>query len=134
MIDNVVLASGMQQSGSTIHIHLFFFKILSLFKFLQNIEQSSHCYTVGPCWLSILNIAVAHILLTYNMIILPDLSSSLTARLTYSSFSMLQLKCGFHGKIPLARSGLAITSCHHTLYVPFVALMTILSLTMFLLI
>ena len=76
MIDNVVLASGIQQSGSTIHIHLFFFKILSLFKFLQNIEQSSHCYTVGPCWLSILNIAVAHILLTYNMIILPDLSYS----------------------------------------------------------
>ena len=24
----------------------------------QNIEQSSLCYTVGPCWLSILNITV----------------------------------------------------------------------------
>ena len=29
--------------------------VTSLF---QNIEQSSLCYTVGPCWLSILNITV----------------------------------------------------------------------------
>ena len=34
------------------------FQILFLFRLLQNIEQSSLCYIVSPCWLSILNIAV----------------------------------------------------------------------------
>ena len=34
------------------------FQILFPFKLLQSIEQSSLCYTVGPCWLSILNTAV----------------------------------------------------------------------------
>ena len=29
-----------------------------LSRLLHNTEQSSLCYTVGPCWLSILNIAV----------------------------------------------------------------------------
>ena len=33
-------------------------KILFPFRLLDNIEQSSLCYTVGPCWLSILNVAV----------------------------------------------------------------------------
>ena len=32
------------------------FQILFPFTFLQNIEHSSLCYTVGLCWLSILNI------------------------------------------------------------------------------
>ena len=30
------------------------FQILSPYSLLQNIEYSSLCYTVGPCWLSIL--------------------------------------------------------------------------------
>ena len=34
------------------------FQILFPFSLLQNIEQSSLCYTVDPCWLSILNILV----------------------------------------------------------------------------
>ena len=34
------------------------FWIIFSFRLLYNIEQSSLCYTVGPCWLSILNIAV----------------------------------------------------------------------------
>ena len=39
------------------HIHIFIlFLILFPFTFLQNIEQSSLCNTVNPCWLSILNI------------------------------------------------------------------------------
>ena len=34
------------------------FQILSPFRLLQSTEQSSLCYTVRPCWLSSLNIAV----------------------------------------------------------------------------
>ena len=34
------------------------FQILFPFRLLQNIEQSSLCYTVGPYWLFILNRAV----------------------------------------------------------------------------
>ena len=34
------------------------FPILFQFRLLQNIEQSSLCYTVDPCWLSTLNIAM----------------------------------------------------------------------------
>ena len=40
------------------NIYLFFLPILFPIRLLQNIEQSSLCYTAGPCWLSILNIAV----------------------------------------------------------------------------
>ena len=59
MINNVVLVSDIQQSDSVIHIHVsILFQILFLIRLLQNIEQSSLCYTVGPCWLSILNIVV----------------------------------------------------------------------------
>ena len=59
MINNVVLVSVVQQSDSVIHIHVcILFQILFPFGLLQNIEQSSLCYTIGPCWLSILNIAV----------------------------------------------------------------------------
>ena len=56
---NFVLVSGIQQSDSVIHIHAsILFQILFPFRLLQNIEQSSLCYTVGLCWLSIINIAV----------------------------------------------------------------------------
>ena len=40
-----------------LHVSILF-QILFQFRFLQNSEQSSLCSTVGPCWLSILNIAV----------------------------------------------------------------------------
>ena len=58
--------SGMWQSDW--HMHYFscsknlifilsiLFQILFPFRLLQNIEQSSLCYIIGPCWLSILNI------------------------------------------------------------------------------
>ena len=53
MINNVVLVSGVHQSDSVIHIHVsILFQILFLFRLLQNNEQRSLCYTVGPCWLS----------------------------------------------------------------------------------
>ena len=54
LINNVVLVSGVQQTDSVIHIHVsILFQIIFLFRLLQNIEQSSLCYAIGPCWLSI---------------------------------------------------------------------------------
>ena len=51
--------SGVQQRDSVINIHVsILFKIFFPFSLLQNTEQSSLCYTVGSCWLSILNIAL----------------------------------------------------------------------------
>ena len=42
-----------------LHTHVsILLQILFPFGLLQNIEQRSLCYTVGPCWLSVLNIAV----------------------------------------------------------------------------
>ena len=59
MINNVVIVSDGQQSDSVIHTHVsILFHMLFPFRLLHNIEQSSLCYTVSPCWLSILNIAV----------------------------------------------------------------------------
>ena len=50
LIDNIVLVSSVQQSDLAIHIYVsILFQILSPFRLLQNIEQSSLCYTVGPC-------------------------------------------------------------------------------------
>ena len=49
---NVVLASDVQQRDSVTHIHIFILYQISFSHGLsQNIEQSSLCYTVGPCWL-----------------------------------------------------------------------------------
>ena len=48
LINNVELVSGMQQSNSVIHMSILF-QIIFLFMLLQNIEQSSLCYTAGPC-------------------------------------------------------------------------------------
>ena len=54
LINNVVLVSGVQQSDSVIHIHVsILFQILFPIRLLQNIEQNSLCYTVGPCWNSL---------------------------------------------------------------------------------
>ena len=59
MISNVVLVSDVQESDSVIYIHVsILFQILFPFRLLQNIEQSSLCYTVGLSWLSILYIVV----------------------------------------------------------------------------
>ena len=38
------------------------------FRLLQNIEQSSLCYTVDSCWLSILNIAVCTLSIPYSLL------------------------------------------------------------------
>ena len=59
-MNKVVLVSGVQQSDSFIHKHVsILFQIRFPFWLLQNIQQHSLCYTVSPCWLSILNIAVS---------------------------------------------------------------------------
>ena len=70
----MVIISGEQQRDSAIHIHVSILpktlhsaihihvsslpQTLLPFRLPHNIEQSSMCYTVGSCWLSILNIAV----------------------------------------------------------------------------
>ena len=54
-----MLVSGVQQGDLVIHLHVsILFQILFPFRLLKNIEQSSLCYEVGPCWLPILNITV----------------------------------------------------------------------------
>ena len=59
LFNSVVLVSGVQQRASGGHIHVsVLFQILFPFRLLQSVEQSSLCYTVGPCCLSILNITV----------------------------------------------------------------------------
>ena len=58
-INNIVIVSGEHQRDSAICIHVSILPPTPLLSRLpHNIEQSSLCYTVGPCWLSILNIAV----------------------------------------------------------------------------
>ena len=53
------MVSGGQQRDSAIHIHGSFLPQTPLPSRLpHNTEQSSLCYTVGPCWFSILNMAV----------------------------------------------------------------------------
>ena len=44
LINNVVLVSGVEQSDSSVHIHVaILFQILSPFRLLNNIEPSSLC-------------------------------------------------------------------------------------------
>ena len=57
LVNNVVIISGEQWRGSVIHMHVFILpKLLS--SLAHHTEQSSMCCIIGPCWLSILNIAV----------------------------------------------------------------------------
>ena len=42
-----------------IYTYIFFFYILFHYRLLQGIQYSSLCYTVGPCWLSILHTSSA---------------------------------------------------------------------------
>ena len=52
MINDVVLFSGIQQNDLVIHVSTLF-KILSPFRLLHNVEQSSLCYRIGSCWLEV---------------------------------------------------------------------------------
>ena len=57
LINNVVIASDVQQSDSVIHESILF-QIIFPLRWLYKIEQSSLWYTVAPCWSSILNITI----------------------------------------------------------------------------
>ena len=58
-VSHVVIVSGGQQRDSAIYIYVPIHPQTPLPSRLpHNIEQSSLCHTVGPCWSSILNIAV----------------------------------------------------------------------------
>ena len=58
-INNVVIVSGGQQRDAAMHVHVSTLPQSPLPSRLpHNIKQSSLCYAVGPCWLSILNTAV----------------------------------------------------------------------------
>ena len=83
MINNVVIVSGLQQSDSIIYIHTSTsFQILFPLRLSHYIEQSTLCYTVGPCWLAIINIAVC----TCQSLKL-SLPPTLSLMVTTSSFS-----------------------------------------------
>ena len=57
LTNNVVIVSGEQRRDSAICIHVSILPQTPLPSRLpHNIEQSSMCSPVGPCWLSILNI------------------------------------------------------------------------------
>ena len=59
LINNVVIVLGEQQRDSAIHILVSIFPQTPLPSRLpHNIEQSSLCVQVSPCWLSILSVAV----------------------------------------------------------------------------
>ena len=59
LINTVVIVSGEQGRDSAIHIHVPILCQIPLPSGLpHNSEQSCLCYTVGPCWLPILNIAL----------------------------------------------------------------------------
>ena len=67
-----MLVSGVQQTDSVIYIYIYIyilFQILFSYRLLQNIEYSSLCYTVGPCWLSVLHIVVYMLI---NLLIYPS--------------------------------------------------------------
>ena len=58
-MNNVVIGSGAQQSGSAIRIPISVLLPIPLSSRLPYyIEQTSMCYTVSLCWLHMLNIAV----------------------------------------------------------------------------
>jgi len=62
LVNHVVLVSDVQHSDSVIHLHKsILFQILFPFRLLHNFEQNSLCCTVGPYWLSILNIERVHV-------------------------------------------------------------------------
>ena len=59
LINNVMIVSGEQCRDSTIHIHVSILSQTTLpCRQSCKSKQSSMCYTIGPCWLSILNMSV----------------------------------------------------------------------------
>ena len=76
------------------------FQILFPFKLLHNIEQSSLCYTVSPCWLSILNIVVCTCQSqTANLSLPPETLSSFSKSVSLKQILIECLLCYTHGSI-----------------------------------
>ena len=73
LINSVVLVAGLQWSHWYTYYASVLLKILFTFRLLQSIEQSSTCYTVGPCWFSILNVTVCTCLSQTPNLSLPPL-------------------------------------------------------------
>jgi len=65
-------------------MYLLFFKFFFSFKLLQNIEQSSLWYILGPCWSSIFKYSSVYMSIWNSQCIPPHFSSHLV---TISSFS-----------------------------------------------
>ena len=90
-MNNGVLISGVQQSDLVTHIHeSILCQVLFPFRLLQSIEQSSLCYTVGPCWLFILYIVVC---VNPNLPIYPSPPFPLGNRSLFSTSVTLSLFC-----------------------------------------
>ena len=71
LIYSVVLISAVQQSDSVIFVYTFFFNVLFRYGLSQDIEYSFLCYTLGPCFLSILNVMVCILSIPDSQSILP---------------------------------------------------------------
>ena len=55
----ILLVSSVQQRDLVyMYVYIFFFSISFHYSLLQDIECSSPCYTVNPCWISILYMIV----------------------------------------------------------------------------
>ena len=75
LINNIVFVLGVQQNDSVIHIHVsILFQTLFPFRSLYNIEESSPCCIVGPCWLPVLNTMCTCQSLTPNLSLSPHFS------------------------------------------------------------
>ena len=55
LVQHPVLVSSIQQNDSFIYIYIYTLSF-RFFSITKDIEYSSLCYTVGPCWLSTLSI------------------------------------------------------------------------------
>ena len=59
LMNDIALVSAVYSNVIQLYLHVsILFQVLYPFRLLQNIELSSLCYRVGPCWLSILNVTV----------------------------------------------------------------------------
>ena len=84
MTHKVVLISPIQQSKSVIHLHISIpFQICFLYRLLHGIEYIVLCYTVGPCYLSIL-----YVISTPNLSSLCHISPLLNISFVSKSLSL----------------------------------------------
>ena len=102
LINNTELVLGIQKDIQLyICVYIFFFKFFFSFRLLQNIDESSFCYTVSPPYLSILNMCVSLASLSeiataiLVLVTMGHLSLSFKKTFTYFSLNNRSLVC--HG-------------------------------------